>query len=408
VDGIRINKKFAPLWNSQANYFIITGGRGSGKSFAVSDFIENLTFEQGHTILFTRYTLTAANISIIPEFQEKIDLEDHGEHFKVNKTDIVNTATDSTILFRGIKTSSGNQTANLKSIQNTTTWVLDEAEELTDERIFDKIDESIRKAGIQNRIIILLNPCSKEHFIYKRFFESEGVEPGQNITKGNITYIHTTYLDNVENLSDKFINKAERLRKTNPKRYAHIMLGGWLEKAEGVIFNNWRYGPIDESIPFIYGMDFGFFPDPDALCRVAVDRKRKIIYVKQVLTLNNAGVDKLADEIKASADLSKTIIADSAEPRLINDLQSKGIKNVVPVKKYAGSVIEGIKVMQDYEIIVHPDSTGIGKELNNYAWSDKKNSVPIDAFNHWIDAIRYAVTTLINPIKRGKTKFIQR
>jgi phage terminase large subunit len=167
--GLAICKKYQPLWTSDANYFILTGGRGSAKSFAVSDFIENLTFESGHTILFTRYTLTAASISVIPEFREKIELEEHEPYFNINLSDIENIRSGSIILFRGIKTSSGNQTANLKSIQNVTTWVLDEAEELQDETTFDKIDESIRKKGIQNRVIIILNPCTKEHFIYKRF-----------------------------------------------------------------------------------------------------------------------------------------------------------------------------------------------------------------------------------------------
>ena len=173
--GLKLCKKYSPLWSSDANYFIITGGRGSSKSFTVADFIENLTFEIGHTILFTRFTMTAANISVIPEFEEKIDLENHNGLFNINKTDITNNQTDSTILFRGLKTSSGNQTANLKSIQNVTTWVLDEAEELVNEDTFDKIDNSVRKKGIQNRVIILLNPCTKEHFLYRKFFEDIGV-----------------------------------------------------------------------------------------------------------------------------------------------------------------------------------------------------------------------------------------
>lgn len=392
---ITINEKYKPLWESNANYFIITGGRGSAKSFAVSDFTENLTFEQGHTILFTRFTLNSAHISVIPEFTEKIELEKHVPYFNVNKTDIENTLTGSKILFRGIKTSSGNQTANLKSIQNTTTWILDEAEELTDESTFDKIDESIRKKGIQNRVIIILNPCSKEHFIYKRFFENNGVEPGYNGQKGNVCYIHTTYLDNIENLSEKFILKAEQLKMNNPTKYHHVMLGGWLDKAEGVIFDNWEYGEFDESLPYGYGMDFGFFPDPDVLVKCAVDGKRKIIYAKQVLKMNNAGTDELADQIKRFKTDNKQIVADSAEPRLINDLATSGI-NIKPVVKGAGSILAGIKLIQDYRLVIHPDSTDIGKELNNYVWSDKKSGVPIDAFNHNIDAIRYWCSTNIN------------
>jgi len=386
--GIKICTKYKPLWTSTANYFILTGGRGSSKSFTVAKFIENITFEPGHTILFTRYTLTSASISIIPEFTEKIELEEHQSYFNINTSDIENTTTGSKILFRGIRTSSGNQTASLKSIQNVTTWVLDEAEELMDEDIFDKIDESIRKKGIQNRVIIILNPCTKEHFIYKRFFEDMGVQPGFNGRKDNIEYIHTNYLDNRENLSDKFLIKAERLKETNPKKYNHIMLGAWIESAEGVIFTDWRLGDFDDSLPYGYGMDFGFFPDPDILVRVAIDSKRKLIYVKEMLQLNNAGIDELERKIKQNKGDNKIIYADSAEPRLIADLQRKGV-NVSKVVKGAGSILAGIKLMQDYMIVVHPDSTNIVRELNHYVWSDKKSGIPIDAYNHWIDGIRY-------------------
>lgn len=402
MDGIKINKKYKPLWNSEASYYILTGGRGSGKSFAVSDFIENLTFEKGHTILFTRYTLTSAHISIIPEFEEKIEIEGHTGLFEVNKTEITNTKTESKILFRGIKTSSGNQTASLKSIQNVTTWILDEAEELHDEDIFDKIDESVRKKGIQNRIVIVLNPATEQHWIYKRFFEQAGVKAGWNGVKDDVCYIHTTYLDNIENLSRKFIDKVKKLSLTSPLKYAHRIMGGWLKAAEGVIFENWEYGNFDESLPYGYGMDFGFFPDPDVLVKVAIDNKRNLIYCKEVLQMNNAGVDLLANKIKSKIDISKSIIADCAEPRLITDLRTKGVKNITPVKKGAGSVLSGIKIMQDYRIIVDSDSTNIGAELNNYVWSDKKNGVPVDAYNHWIDAIRYRVSTMTTKKKKGQ------
>ena len=87
-----------------------------------------LTRENGHVILFTRYTLVSAAISIIPEFIEKIELMQMEDQFVVTKDEIINILTGSKIIFKGIKTSSGTQTANLKSLQGVTTWVLDEAE----------------------------------------------------------------------------------------------------------------------------------------------------------------------------------------------------------------------------------------------------------------------------------------
>ena len=132
-----------------------------------------MLFEAGHTILFSRYTMTSAHISIIPEFVNKLELLGIKDSFEITKDSIICLTTGSKIIFRGIRTSSGDQTANLKSLQGVTTWILDEAEELQDEGIFDKINLSFRQKGIQNRVILILNPTTKEHCIYKRFFQDD-------------------------------------------------------------------------------------------------------------------------------------------------------------------------------------------------------------------------------------------
>ena len=85
------------------------------------------------------------------------------------------------------------------------------------------------------------------------------------------------------------------------------------------------------------------------------------------------------------------IIADSAEPRLIDELKAKG-NNIKGAVKGQGSVSAGIAIMQDYELIIDPESINLIKELNNYVWSDKKSNTPIDAYNHICDAARYAIT----------------
>jgi phage terminase large subunit len=98
----------------------MTGGRGSGKSYSLNSFLLSLTYEVGHVILFTRYTLTSAHVSIIPEFLDKIETAGLNHEFKITKDEIINLRTGSKILFRGIKTSQGTQTANLKSLANVT------------------------------------------------------------------------------------------------------------------------------------------------------------------------------------------------------------------------------------------------------------------------------------------------
>jgi len=387
-------------WNllgSKSRYFVITGGRGSGKSFEVGRFITLLSFEQGHKILFTRQTMTSAHLSIIPEFKEKIELLKLEELFSISKSEIKNKQSQSEIFFKGLKTSSGDQTANLKSLQGVTTWILDESEELTDEATFDKINLSIRSNDKQNRVILILNPATKEHWIYKKFFEQEGIKEGFNGTKGNTTYIHTTYEDNIKNLGISFLQEIEKIKIHNPDKYQHVILGGWLDKADGVVFTNWEFGAFNPNyLQTSFGMDFGFSIDPDALAEVAIDVKNKILYVKEHIYQRGLKTHELSKML-----LEKTkgglIIADSAEPRLIDDLRFQKV-NIQAVKK--GTIESGIVRMQDFKIIVEPNSTNIAKELNNYCYLNKGSRLYVDNWNHIIDAIRYNVIyNLDNPSK---------
>lgn len=230
MESIKLLDKYQPLFyeEPQNRYFLITGGRGSGKSWTLSLFLLNLTYEEGHVILFTRWTLTSAFISIIPEFIDKIDLMNKAEDFEITQSEIINKATGSKILFRGIKTSQGTATANLKSIAGVTTFILDESEELMDEDVFDRIDLSIRAVNKPNRVILVMNPSYKSHWIYNRFVK---------YPREDTSYIHTTYLDNQNNLSPSFVAQAERTRTENIHRYNHLFLGHWLEDAEGMLWN---------------------------------------------------------------------------------------------------------------------------------------------------------------------------
>lgn len=393
-----INNKYL-VFDNVSRYYIVTGGRGSGKSFSIATLLCLLTQEEGHVILFTRYTLRAASISIIPEFVEKIELLGMQSLFHVTKDEIINTSTGSKILFRGIKTSSGNQVANLKSLQGVTTWVLDEAEELVDESIFDTIDLSVRQKGIQNRVIMIMNPTTKEHFIYQRFFEGKGVPEGSNVTKGDTTYIHTTYLDNIENLSESYLNQIEDIKNRRPKKFKHQILGGWLDKAEGVIFENWTIGEFKHVGKSVFGQDFGFSVDPTTLVETNIDSTNKRIYLKLHYYKPSLTTTQIA-ELNNRIAKDSLIVADSAEPRLINELASKG-NNILPTIKGQGSVTLGIALLQDYDLIVDPESTELVKELNNYCWLEKKSNTPIDDHNHALDAIRYAVSYQLENPHRG-------
>jgi phage terminase large subunit len=395
LEELNLNKKYLVFKESFARYFIVTGGRGSGKSFAVNSILLLLTYQAGHTILFTRFTLRAASISIIPEFIEKLEILNLIDKFKITKDEIINKGNGSKIIFRGIKTSSGDQTANLKSLQGITTWVMDEAEELNDEDIFDKIDLSVRNKVQENRVILILNPTTKEHFIYKRWFEDRGVSAGSNITKEDTTYIHTTYLDNLDNLSESYIKQIETMKVRRPNRYKHTIEGAWLDKAEGVIFTDWSIGEFKQVGKVVFGQDYGFSNDPSTLVKTSIDKENKVIYIQLCFYQTKLTTSEIAVLNKKFA-ADNLIVGDSAEPRLITELSRDC--NVVPAIKGQGSITFGISLLQDYDLVITEDSTDLIKEFNNYCWLEKKSQTPVDNFNHAIDALRYAVSyQLQNP-----------
>ena len=391
---LKINPKFLPF-NTDSRYFIYTGGRGSGKSYAVAGALVYLSLTPNQTILFTRYTLRSAAISIIPEFKEKLEEMEIMHLFKITKDEIINIANGSKILFRGLKTSSGDQTANLKSLTGITCWVMDEAEELTDESIFDKIDFSVRQKGVDNRIVLILNPTTKEHWIYERFFESKGIQAGSSLTKGDVTYMHSTYEDNIEHLSKSYLAQIQLMKVNRPNKYKHQILGGWLDKAEGVIFSNWKLGAFKEVSKTVFGQDFGYSNDPSILLKTSIDKNNKIIYVQECFYQTHLTTSQIAELNKKFAGDS-LIVADSSEPRLINAL-SKDC-NIVPAIKGQGSITFGISMLQDFDLVIDPQSLNLVKELNNYSWLEKKSRTPIDKFNHLIDGLRYSISyQLQNP-----------
>lgn len=409
VDPVPISAVFKPLYTSPDRYFLLTGGRASLKSSTVHDFIARLTYEQGHGVLFTRYTMASAESSIIPEFRITLERLGITADFKITKNVITNLRTGSFIYFSGIKTSSGDQTAKLKSIAGITTWVIEEGEDFKDEKAFDAIDDSIRTAGQRNRVIWIQNPTTKEHFIYQRWIEPANRKVkvhGYYVTVSalpGVTHIHTTYhlAERMGYLAPGWLEKANRYRDeaeraVDPCRswYYYNYIGGWLERAEGVIFENWTEGEFSTYFPSAYGLDYGNHPDPLALVQVAIDKRGKKLYAREHIYETNLSTEGiLARLAEAVPNKRGLIVCDVNEPRTTLKISQSGY-TIHPAAKGAGSIVADIRDLQDYQIVVDPDSANLKRELNNYVWNDKKASVPIDDWNHLIDGLRYAFRRL--------------
>ena len=335
MGGIKLHWKYLPLLrNKKQRYWLITGGRGSAKSYAISTAISKLICKDKHVILFTRWTMKSAHISIIPEFKEKIDKLKLTKFFQINKEEIIHLPTGNKILFRGINTSSGNQTANLKSIEGLTIWIIDEAEELECEDTFDTIDQSIRIKGQINRVIMVMNPSHKKHFIYQRFFKEAGVNFDFNGVVEDTLYVFTSWLDNVENLSRSFMKLALKLKKKNLQKYLNRFKGHWLEDAEGSLWkqstmidcyrvfkkpdfqrivigldpNNSSTGNQDECGLIVAGMDCQWPPHYYIIHDSSGDHTPATWAKLAVAEYKNHNADSIIPEVNNGGDLVKMAI----------------------------------------------------------------------------------------------------
>ena len=393
---------------------LMSGGRDSGKTFAESLFNGVAASDWNHRILYTRYTLTSADDSIYTAQKARLEILGVEEEYNCSGKDFHHKYSPGKIVILGQKTSSGNQTAKLKSLENFSIFVTEEGEELTNYDEWVKIKRSIRATDVQCLSIIVFNPPTKAHWLYEQFYS--GIPAGFNGVRDGVLYIHTTYLDNGrQNMAEHNWEEYEELRQVYEyveslskeqraelprkiirkwKEYKFKILGGFQEVAEGVIYEDWDVGEFDLSLPYCFGLDFGS-SDPDALVKVAIDHKNKYIYAKQEYYRNNTSANALIAILDDRVGFVDLVVADCENRRLILDIDEYGI-NIRPAHKFDGSVKETIKTIQGYTLIVDPNSLDLQTALNNYVWQDGKAGIPRREWKHLPDAIGYAVMYLLH------------
>jgi phage terminase large subunit len=260
-----------------------------------------------------------------------------------------------------------------------------------------------------------MNPCDSNHFIYKKYIENthkivyyDGV-PVQISTHPNVLHVHTTYLDNIDNLSPEFLKEIEDMKKNNPDKYAHTVIGRWDDVAEGAIFKKWG---IAKQFPrecekIALGMDFGYTNDVTAIVKCGVIGND--LYIDELCYRTYMLTKDIVATLKPFAGLK--VIADSADPRLIDEIHNAGIR-IYAVEKGAGSIIAGIEKMKDFDnIFVTERSYNMMKELRNYVWDKDKNgqyiNEPADGqADHLIDATRYFVLgRILGKIQQPRTNY---
>jgi phage terminase large subunit len=252
--------------------------------------------------------------------------------------------------------------------------------------------------GYWKRITATFNPWSEKHFVKKRFFD---------VQHDNVLAMTTTYLDNPY-LSETDLQLFEQMKVRNPRRFRVAGLGEF-GVAEGLIYNNWSEHRFDideiRSRPGIisaFGLDFGYTNDPSTLFCGLLDQNAKQLFVFDEMYEKGLSNKRIAETIQAMGYGKERITADSAEPKSIDELRSLGLR-VKGAAKGKDSIKNGIQWLQDLEIIIHPKCVNFITEISNYTWDqDKfgtKLNVPIDDFNHLMDAMRYALEKYITGSK---------
>ena len=401
---VTYNSRYKPLFRKpKTRYKIVTGGRGSGKSYAISSALVCDTYNDSFNTLFTRYTMVSAHDSIIPEFADKIDLFQCDNDFYVTKRDVVNTTSGAGILFRGLMVSSKNQVARLKSIAKVKRFIIDEAQELMDEELFNTIDFSIRTTEVDNEIWLIWNPPrDKHHWLYRRFFVDAGVDITHNGIVGDVEYIYTTYLDNRNNLDATFIAQADKMKEKDLDKYRNIFLGIPVGFKEGQIYK-WNAQPEGEWEPtrqtLCYGVDWGYTNDQTAVVRVDFDADTKTVYLKQVLYQKECQPRDVAKAIKADMEergcgKSVLVYCDPARPEHIAELRRHNVNACKAVNKNKAG---RINYLQGFTVFY--DGADIGNEADNYSFKphpmDKTQftNEPEDGNDHLMDAANYGAVT---------------
>ena len=393
---------FLPCYQPYVNdydsrYNVYYGGRGSGKTIFVFQKLLLKGLKEKRTILLMRKTTANCKFSVWKELKEAVERFQLTKYFTFYESDYSAVCNINGTVF---KCTGLDVAEKIKGFSEVSDVLLEEATEFTPED-FDLIDGTVRsvKYDLPLQIYCLFNPVSKANWVYKRFGFEDGIIPPDTFI------LKTTYLDN-PHLSPDYIKRMENMRLTNPTRWKIEALGDFVS-LDKLIFQNWKseeFNHAEIKGDLLVGMDFGFVNDVSTVVASVIVEADKRIYVFKEWGDTNKTNEELAQIISTLGFSKSVIVADSAEQKSIEEIRRKGVAKIKPCVKGADSIIHGIQKLQNYEIIIHPSCTELLVELENYAWTkDKKTgeyiNKPIDAFNHYIDALRYSLQCVDNSKK---------
>lgn len=361
---------------------IYYGGAGSGKSVFITQKILLKAIQEKRKVLIVRKTLASQRESCWRLFLDTISDWGIYDLCRINKSEYTITLMNgSVLLFKGL-----DDPEKIKSVAGLTDIWTEEATELTEED-FDQLRLRLRAKKKDLQFFVSFNPVSKSHFLYKRYFSEDKTEEA--------FILQTTYKDN-KFLPESYVKNIEKLIDTNPTYYKIYALGEFCSLSK-LVYQNWNTEAFDHRQidgTLCVGLDFGFVNDKTALIASIVTDED--IYIFKEYTCIGKTNDEIYGAIKALGMHKSVIIADSAEPKSIEELKRLGCIRIRESKKGPDSIIHGIQKIQQKKIHIHPSCIETIAELQNYAWEKDKKSgeyinKPIDDWNHCLDALRYSM-----------------
>ena len=377
------------LYDYSKRYNVYYGGRASGKTKFIMQKLLIKGLRERRTILLMRKQTTQLRDSVWKEMLQTISDFHLLDYFSINKTEFRITCNINGTEFKCLGL---DEPEKIKGFADISDVFMDEVTGFNKEDV-ELIDGTLRspKFKLPLQMYFAFNPISKANFVYTYFGFDTGIVPQ------NTFILKSTYLDNPF-LGANVAERYEALKQRDYQRWQIEALGDFVS-LDRLVFQNVKveeFNHADIKGQLICGLDYGFVNDISAFVASLLDEENKKLYVFKIWGDTNKTNQELANIIKTMGFGKSVIIADCAEQKSIEEMRREGIIKIKPSVKGADSIIHGIQKLQQYEIIVHPDCEGIITEFQNYAWQKDKQSgeyinKPIDAFNHYIDALRYSL-----------------
>lgn len=362
-----------------SRYKVMYGGRGSGKSWSVAKALLILGYGKPLQVLCAREIQRSISDSVHRLLCQQIDEMGLADFYEITR-DAIRGKNGTVFTFKGLRFNA----QEIKSMEGIDICWVEEAQAVSAES-WDVLIPTIRKPG--SEIWITFNPLDEDAPTYQRFVIAP--PPGAVVKK--INYTDNPFFPEV------LRQEMEWLKSKDYQAYLHIWCGECRKYSNALVFGGY-FEVEDFETPrdavFNYGADWGFASDPTTLIRCFI--KDKTLYIDQEAWAIGCEIDHtpaLFDRVEGSRRWP--IKADNARPETISYMRRHGF-NIRGAKKWQGSVEDGIEHLKTYNIVIHPRCQHTIDEFNHYSYKTDKQTgdilpLVLDAWNHCIDALRYAL-----------------